>query len=151
MMLKSNSPAFNFTMPTTNTAFEKPYETSEFEYTPSKAKGSPQCKINQSFSSASTTSQSPAKEAPIRSNLAVAKATTSSKYKTELCKNVIQYNTCRYGKSCKFAHTYDELSAFTAALEAEEVARRSSKNCKSFFATKVCPHGNKCYFRHEYR
>ena len=74
-----------------------------------------------------------------------------SKYKTELCKNITQYGACRYGKACKFAHTYDELAAYKAASEEAEVARRINKNCKSFFATKVCAHGAKCFFRHEYR
>ena len=149
-MLKSNSPAFNLAMPTSASPFTKPFETPRLSYTPFQPMDSPQRSHDQSFTSISTASVSPFKEAPKHSNLAVGKA-TSSKYKTELCKNIISHNTCRYGKSCKFAHSYDELSAYTAALEAEEVARRSNKNCKSFFATKVCPHGAKCYFRHEYR
>ena len=77
--------------------------------------------------------------------------TSSSKYKTELCKNVAQFGGCRYGKSCRFAHNYEELAAYQAALEAEEQKRKANKNCKSFFALKVCLHGSKCAFRHEYR
>ena len=150
-MLKFNSPAFNLSAPTSTTPFAKQFNAPKLQYAPIQTMESPQGAINQSFASSSTASVSPVKEAPNRSNLAVGGKATSSKYKTELCKNIIQYNTCRYGKSCKFAHSYDELSAYTAALEAEEVARRSNKNCKSFFATKVCPHGAKCYFRHEYR
>ena len=77
--------------------------------------------------------------------------TQTSKYKTELCKNVVQFGGCRYGKNCRFAHNYDELAAHQAALEAEEVRRKANKNCKSFFAVKFCHHGANCAYRHEYR
>ena len=33
-----------------------------------------------------------------------------SKYKTELCKNWVDIGVCKYGKRCRFAHGYDELS-----------------------------------------
>merc|ERR1712087_636893 len=37
---------------------------------------------------------------------------SEQKYKTELCKNWIETNTCRYGRKCQFAHGNEELDIF---------------------------------------
>ena len=75
--------------------------------------------------------------------------TTVQKYKTELCKNWIENNSCRYGKKCQFAHGEQELAAFKAASNAEE--RQRTKNCKTFYKEKQCNYGSRCMFRHEHR
>merc|ERR1712050_638703 len=68
---------------------------------------------------------------------------TSDKYKTELCKNWIENNTCRYGKKCQFAHGKEELAAFTGNTE----EKLRTKNCRTFYKTSHCAYGSRCMFR----
>jgi len=71
------------------------------------------------------------------------------KYKTELCKNWIENNSCRYGKKCQFAHGKEELATYKAASNTEEKLR--TKNCRTFYKEKQCSYGSRCMFRHEHR
>lgn len=36
-------------------------------------------------------------------------AVESSKFKTEMCKNWMEYGKCNYGRKCQFAHGKNEL------------------------------------------
>lgn len=74
---------------------------------------------------------------------------TADKYKTELCKNWIENNQCRYGKKCQFAHGQDELAAYKALANTDDKQR--TKNCRTFYQTKQCAYGSRCMFRHEHR
>jgi len=74
---------------------------------------------------------------------------TAQKYKTELCKNWIENNHCRYGKKCQFAHGKEELATYKAAANTEEKMR--TKNCRTFYKEKQCSYGGRCMFRHEHR
>jgi hypothetical protein len=71
---------------------------------------------------------------------------SDGKYKTEMCKNWIENNNCRYGKKFQFAHGYEELAAHSCEAE-----RKRTKNCRTFYKTKVCNYGSRCMFRHEHR
>ena len=73
----------------------------------------------------------------------------AQKYKTELCKNWIENNSCRYGKKCQFAHGKEELATFKAQANTEEKLR--TKNCRTFYKEKQCNYGSRCMFRHEHR
>ena len=72
-----------------------------------------------------------------------------SKFKTELCKNWVDTGICRYGKKCKFAHGYDELSDHVKPKISND--KLKTKNCRTFYNEKVCLYGERCMFRHEHR
>lgn len=78
-----------------------------------------------------------------------AEACPTKRYKTELCKNWIENQTCRYGKKCQFAHGHDELDSARAAAGMDDKLR--TKNCRTFYKEKVCNYGSRCMFRHEHR
>jgi len=67
------------------------------------------------------------------------------KYKTEMCKNWIETNQCRYGSKCQFAHGKEELAVFKRSTQ------RRTKNCRVFYKEKQCMYGSRCMFRHEHR
>ena len=66
------------------------------------------------------------------------------KYKTELCKNWIQYRYCSYGNKCRFAHGPDDL-----VNKQLYNPRYKSKKCEAFHNTSYCPYGPRCNFIHE--
>jgi hypothetical protein len=70
-----------------------------------------------------------------------------TKYKTEMCKNWIENNFCRYGNKCQFAHGGVEM------IQKNDQAntKYKSKKCQSFFSNGFCLYGNRCLFRHEDR
>ncbi|EAS04358.1 zinc finger C-x8-C-x5-C-x3-H type protein (macronuclear) [Tetrahymena thermophila SB210] len=71
----------------------------------------------------------------------------TSKFKTEMCKNWMEFGKCNYGKKCQFAHGKNEL------VDKSTVNKRQykSKLCNSFHTQKFCPYGNRCMFIHESR
>ncbi|KAL4454203.1 hypothetical protein ABPG74_012160 [Tetrahymena malaccensis] len=71
----------------------------------------------------------------------------TSKFKTEMCKNWMEFGKCNYGKKCQFAHGKNEL------VDKSLVNKRQykSKLCNSFHTQKYCPYGNRCMFIHESR
>lgn len=71
------------------------------------------------------------------------------KYKTELCKNWIEVGVCRYGKKCRFAHGYEELSDQLMSKVCND--KLKTKNCRTFYQEKICLYGSRCLFRHEHR
>ena len=66
----------------------------------------------------------------------------SSRYKTELCRAIEEYGTCRYGKKCQFAH----------CLAERRYRRRHPKYKtepgRSFHMEGFCQFGKRCYFVH---
>ncbi len=69
------------------------------------------------------------------------------KFKTEMCKNWIEFGYCRYGKKCQYAHGEHELH------ETQELVHHKykSKLCKSFHTKNFCPYGLRCQFKHDSR
>lgn len=72
----------------------------------------------------------------------------ADKFKTEMCKNWIENNECRYGRKCQYAHGKDELAHFRSAIPDD---KHRTKNCRTFYKEKACMYGSRCMFRHEHR
>lgn len=66
-----------------------------------------------------------------------------SRFKTELCNNLIELGVCKYGDRCHYAHGAHEL---------RQVSRRHPKyrteSCKNFELTGRCPFGPRCSYVH---
>lgn len=66
-----------------------------------------------------------------------------SRFKTELCNNLIELGICKYGDRCHYAHGQHEL---------RQVSRRHPKyrteTCKNFELTGKCPFGPRCSYVH---
>lgn len=66
-----------------------------------------------------------------------------SRFKTELCNNLIELGSCKYGDRCHYAHGAHEL---------RQVSRRHPKyrteKCKNFESTGKCPFGPRCSYVH---
>lgn len=66
-----------------------------------------------------------------------------SRFKTELCNNLIELGSCKYGERCHYAHGAHEL---------RQVTRRHPKyrteRCKNFELTGKCPFGPRCSYVH---
>lgn len=66
-----------------------------------------------------------------------------SRFKTELCNNLIELGSCKYGDRCHYAHGLHEL---------RQVSKRHPKyrteSCKNFELTGKCPFGPRCSYVH---
>lgn len=66
-----------------------------------------------------------------------------SRFKTELCNNLIELGSCKYGDRCHYAHGITEL---------RQVSKRHPKyrteSCKNFELTGKCPFGPRCSYVH---
>lgn len=66
-----------------------------------------------------------------------------SRFKTELCNNLIELGSCKYGDRCHYAHGPTEL---------RQVSKRHPKyrteSCKNFELTGKCPFGPRCSYVH---
>lgn len=66
-----------------------------------------------------------------------------SRFKTELCNNLIELGNCKYGDRCHYAHGAHEL---------RQVSKRHPKyrteRCKNFELTGKCPFGPRCSYVH---
>ena len=71
-----------------------------------------------------------------------------TKYKTEMCKNWIEVNHCRYGNKCQFAHGNFELHGKAPPVNNNKY---KSKVCLTFNERLFCPYGMRCLFKHEDR
>ncbi|KAI9301684.1 hypothetical protein BJ944DRAFT_168636, partial [Cunninghamella echinulata] len=63
-------------------------------------------------------------------------------YKTELCRNWEERNTCRYGDKCKYAHGKEDLRSV------ERHPKYKTEWCHTFETTGTCPYGVRCTFLH---
>ena len=69
-----------------------------------------------------------------------------SKYKTEMCRNILAGRTCKYGKNCQFAHSKKELQ------EADRHPKYKTELCTIYHTRGFCPYGERCHFIHaEYK
>jgi len=95
--------------------------------------------------------------------------------KLEMCKEFEKLGQCQYKKKCMFAHSSDELNAFTYRRTKTELCDRGTANapclftcgkahskdelaicsktelCRSFIELKTCQYKNKCQFAHGMR
>ena len=63
-------------------------------------------------------------------------------YKTEMCKTVVSGKSCRFGDSCVFAHSEQELKP---RLNSDNF---KTKKCENFHNMGYCKYGSKCQFIH---
>ncbi|XP_041509133.1 mRNA decay activator protein ZFP36-like [Microtus oregoni] len=66
--------------------------------------------------------------------------TTSSLYKTELCRTYSESGRCRYGAKCLFAHGLGELR------QANRHPNYKTELCHKFYLQGRCPYGSRCHF-----
>lgn len=63
--------------------------------------------------------------------------------KTEMCRNIIMYNSCKYGNSCSYAHTADELMP-----KQHLPSNYKTKMCSQYQEQGYCQYGQRCQFLH---
>lgn len=66
----------------------------------------------------------------------------SSKYKTEMCRNILDGKECPH-KHCQFAHSFEELR------RKRKPRNYKTELCHAYHSTGFCPYGVRCAFRHE--
>ncbi|XP_063060758.1 mRNA decay activator protein ZFP36L2 [Engraulis encrasicolus] len=71
-----------------------------------------------------------------------AAATTSSRYKTELCRTYAERGICKYGSKCQFAHGAEELR------DINRHPKYKTEPCRTFHSVGFCPYGIRCHFVH---
>lgn len=76
------------------------------------------------------------------STSSVSSSTTSSRYKTELCRTFTERGTCKYGSKCQFAHGADELRGINRH------PKYKTELCRTFHSIGFCPYGIRCHFVH---
>jgi hypothetical protein len=69
-------------------------------------------------------------------------STPNTKYKSELCKNFMQFGSCPYSGSCQFAHNEAELRVTV------KPRKFRTQKCKNWTATQTCPYMHRCCFLH---
>ncbi|XP_027011315.1 mRNA decay activator protein ZFP36 [Tachysurus fulvidraco] len=69
-------------------------------------------------------------------------SSTSSRYKTELCRTFTERGTCKYGSKCQFAHGADELRGINRH------PKYKTEPCRTFHSIGFCPYGIRCHFVH---
>lgn len=76
------------------------------------------------------------------SSSSVSSGTTSSRYKTELCRTFTERGTCKYGSKCQFAHGHEELRGINRH------PKYKTELCRTFHSIGFCPYGIRCHFVH---
>lgn len=69
-------------------------------------------------------------------------STTSSRYKTELCRPFEENGTCKYGDKCQFAHGIHEVRQLSRH------PKYKTELCRTFHTIGFCPYGPRCHFIH---
>lgn len=67
---------------------------------------------------------------------------SSSRYKTELCRSFTESGLCKYGGKCQFAHGPDELR------DLNRHPKYKTELCRTFHTIGFCPYGIRCHFVH---
>ncbi|KAL7849566.1 hypothetical protein SRHO_G00211890 [Serrasalmus rhombeus] len=75
-------------------------------------------------------------------SLSTAATTTSSRYKTELCRTFTERGVCKYGSKCQFAHGAEELRGINRH------PKYKTELCRTFHSIGFCPYGIRCHFVH---
>ncbi|KAM9801629.1 mRNA decay activator protein ZFP36L1, partial [Neosynchiropus ocellatus] len=69
-------------------------------------------------------------------------SSSSSRYKTELCRSFTENGLCKYGGKCQFAHGMDELR------DLSRHPKYKTEPCRTFHTIGFCPYGIRCHFVH---
>lgn len=69
-------------------------------------------------------------------------STSSSRYKTELCRPFEENGTCKYGDKCQFAHGIHEVRQLSRH------PKYKTELCRTFHTIGFCPYGPRCHFIH---
>lgn len=67
---------------------------------------------------------------------------TTSRYKTELCRPYQEYRMCKYGDKCQFAHGEHDLRIMPRH------PKYKTELCRTYHSTGFCPYGPRCHFIH---
>ena len=65
------------------------------------------------------------------------------KWKTEMCKYIEMNGQCKYGDSCAYAHSKEELNP------KRQTYNYKTKPCRQFFELGYCSYGIRCQFSHQ--
>lgn len=76
------------------------------------------------------------------SALNTSSSSSSSRYKTELCRSFTESGLCKYGGKCQFAHGPDELR------DLSRHPKYKTEPCRTFHTIGFCPYGIRCHFVH---
>lgn len=63
--------------------------------------------------------------------------------KTEMCRNIIMYQHCKYGDACSYAHNIDEL-----VPKQHLPSNYKTKLCSQYHEDGYCMYGQRCQFLH---
>lgn len=63
--------------------------------------------------------------------------------KTEMCRNIIMYQHCKYGDSCSYAHNMSEL-----VPKSHLPSNYKTKLCSQYQNEGYCMYGHRCQFLH---
>lgn len=69
-------------------------------------------------------------------------SSSSSRYKTELCRSFTESGLCKYGGKCQFAHGTEELR------DLSRHPKYKTELCRTFHTIGFCPYGIRCHFVH---
>ncbi|XP_040901408.1 mRNA decay activator protein ZFP36L1 isoform X2 [Toxotes jaculatrix] len=69
-------------------------------------------------------------------------SSSSSRYKTELCRSFTENGLCKYGGKCQFAHGPEELR------DLNRHPKYKTEPCRTFHTIGFCPYGIRCHFVH---
>ncbi|XP_067316896.1 mRNA decay activator protein ZFP36L1-like [Anolis sagrei] len=69
-------------------------------------------------------------------------SSSSSRYKTELCRTFEESGSCKYGAKCQFAHGSGELRGLSRH------PKYKTEPCRTFHTSGICPYGARCHFIH---
>lgn len=67
---------------------------------------------------------------------------STSRYKTELCRPFEENGKCKYGEKCQFAHGRHELRQMVRH------PKYKTELCRTYHTTGLCPYGPRCHFIH---
>ena len=70
-----------------------------------------------------------------------------NKYKTKMCKSVLNHVVCKFGDNCHFAHSESELIQNSVQNLVEE-SKYKTRMCMSVLNHGVCKFGDSCHFAH---
>lgn len=68
---------------------------------------------------------------------------STTRYKTELCRSFQENGICKYGDKCQFAHGLAELRNMIRH------PKYKTELCRTFHAAGYCPYGPRCHFVHD--
>ncbi|XP_057695170.1 mRNA decay activator protein ZFP36L1-like [Corythoichthys intestinalis] len=78
----------------------------------------------------------------LNTNMSSTSATSSTRYKTELCRSFTENGMCKYGGKCQFAHGPEELR------DLSRHPKYKTEPCRTFHTIGFCPYGIRCHFVH---